>query len=159
MEIRTINSGAPAETRALGEQIGKSLDAGSLILLKGDLGAGKTLFTQGVASGAGVDSAMPVTSPTYTLMNIYHGRLPIYHFDLYRLEGGGDVDDLGFDEYFEGDGIALVEWAERAPELQRGALLVEIDHVDESSRTIRLTFDETDVRYAGIGQLLNQVEQ
>lgn len=109
-ELVTQSAG---ETHALGAALGRILTAGDFIALIGDLGAGKTHFVKGVAAGLGVPDDLPVTSPTYTLLNIYHGRIPLYHFDLYRLAGAEQVDDLGFDEYFSGDGVCLVEWAER----------------------------------------------
>jgi len=101
------------ETHALGAALGQILAAGDFIALIGDLGAGKTHFVKGVAAGLGVPDDDPVTSPTYTLLNIYPGRIPLYHFDLYRLASAEQVDDLGFAEYFSGDGVCLVEWAER----------------------------------------------
>lgn len=109
-ELVTQNAG---ETHALGAALGRILTAGDFIALIGDLGAGKTHFVKGVAAGLEVPSDDPVTSPTYTLLNIYHGRIPLYHFDLYRLAGAEQVDDLGFAEYFSGNGVCLVEWAER----------------------------------------------
>ncbi|BDV43377.1 tRNA (adenosine(37)-N6)-threonylcarbamoyltransferase complex ATPase subunit type 1 TsaE [Geotalea uraniireducens] len=101
------------ETVKLGEELGKQLGPGSFIAVYGDLGAGKTQFARGVAAGLGVDRTQPITSPTYTLVNEYQGRLPFYHFDLYRLHDHYDVVELGFEEYFYGQGVCLVEWAER----------------------------------------------
>src|SRR5512138_2964769 len=104
---------APEETERLGALLGSLARPGDYVSLIGDLGAGKTCFARGVARGVGVDPEVPITSPTFTLMNIHQGRIPLYHFDLYRLAGDGDVDELGFGEYFSGDGLSLVEWAER----------------------------------------------
>lgn len=101
------------ETVRWGERLGRLLDTGDFIALTGDLGSGKTQFARGVAAGLAVAPGVPVTSPTYTLVNIYEGRLPLYHFDLYRLGGDNDVAELGFEEYFYGTGVCLVEWAER----------------------------------------------
>ena len=113
----SVKTLSPAETQQLGVQLGRLLDGPLVILLSGDLGAGKTCFTQGVARGLGVPEAEPVTSPTYTLMNQYGGRLPLYHFDLYRLNHQDDLVDIDFDDYLQGDGIVVVEWADRFPEL------------------------------------------
>ncbi|RNC67828.1 MAG: tRNA (adenosine(37)-N6)-threonylcarbamoyltransferase complex ATPase subunit type 1 TsaE [Desulfuromonadales bacterium] len=100
----------------LGETLGRVLEPGCFIALIGELGSGKTHFVRGVSAGLAVDSSVPITSPTYTLLNEYEGRLRLHHFDLYRLEGGDDAAHLGFDEYFYGSGVCLVEWAERLGE-------------------------------------------
>ncbi len=102
-----------AETRAIGEKLGSMLGPGDFVALYGDLGAGKTRFAQGVARGVGVDPNVHITSPTYTILNEYNGNYPFYHFDLYRLDGDADITELGFDEYFHGGGVCLVEWADR----------------------------------------------
>lgn len=102
---------SPEETTRLGMQLGLLLKAGDIVCLQGELGAGKTCFAKGVAQGLGIED--PVTSPTFTLVNEYHGTLTLYHLDVYRLNGPGEMDDLGYEEYFYGDGVALVEWAER----------------------------------------------
>ena len=94
------------ETRALGIKIGESVSEGTVITLTGDLGAGKTTLTQSIAKGMGIKKT--VSSPTFTLCKIYQGRLPLYHFDAYRLEGSDE--DLGFEEMIEGDGLAVIEW-------------------------------------------------
>ncbi len=102
-----------AETCALGQKLGELLSPGDFVALYGDLGAGKTRFAQGVARGVGVDPDIHITSPTYTILNEYKGNYPFYHFDLYRLGGDTDIEELGFEEYFHGDGVCLVEWADR----------------------------------------------
>ncbi len=108
-------SESPEATRSVGEFVGKRLKAGMVLCLTGDLGAGKTLFTKGVAAGLGVKE--DVTSPSFTLMNLYDGRLPVAHFDLYRLDDGGDLDEIGFYEYAdEPVGVAIIEWADKFPE-------------------------------------------
>nr|WP_320115453.1 tRNA (adenosine(37)-N6)-threonylcarbamoyltransferase complex ATPase subunit type 1 TsaE [uncultured Desulfuromonas sp.] len=138
MVLLELNSTSEQQTLRLGTALGKLLSAGSLILLHGDLGAGKTCLATGIARGLGVDPDVPITSPTYTLLNCYEGRLPLYHFDLYRLGGDDELEELGFDEFFHGDGVALVEWPERCPDLEQTALLVEMAYVDEQQRHIRL---------------------
>lgn len=109
----SVTSHSVEETIRLGERLGRLLEPGSFIALTGELGAGKTQFVRGVATGLGIDSSVPITSPTFTLLNEYQGRIRLYHFDLYRLGGVDDAAELGFDEYFHGDGVCLVEWAER----------------------------------------------
>ena len=99
------------ETLKLGEIIGKSLNPGSIIALVGDLGAGKTVLVKGIAKGLGIDEEP--NSPTFVIMNSYEGRLPLYHFDLYRLSDEEELLGIGYDEYFFGDGVAAVEWADR----------------------------------------------
>jgi tRNA threonylcarbamoyladenosine biosynthesis protein TsaE len=115
-----------------------------VVLLSGDLGAGKTCFAQGVADGMGVSTESPVTSPSYTLLNIHHGRLPLYHFDLYRLSQVDDLEDLGYDEFAGGDGLTLVEWADRMAGSLSASVAVSIDHLDEQKRGFR--FDALDGR-------------
>jgi tRNA threonylcarbamoyladenosine biosynthesis protein TsaE len=110
-----LNSDGPETTHRLGRSLGPHLAPGDVIALVGTLGAGKTVFAQGVAAGLGVDEG--VTSPTFTLINEYAGRLPLYHVDLYRLAGPVDAGAIGLEEYLGGDGVALVEWPERAPAL------------------------------------------
>ncbi|CCO08081.1 tRNA (adenosine(37)-N6)-threonylcarbamoyltransferase complex ATPase subunit type 1 TsaE [Desulforamulus hydrothermalis] len=121
MSEAMVVSRSPAETRQLGQKMAGLLQAGDIICLNGDLGAGKTAFSQGVAEGLGVKG--PVTSPTFTLINEYEGRLPLYHFDVYRLGGPADLEDLGYEEYFYGQGVCLIEWARRVADLLPGQRL------------------------------------
>lgn len=102
-----------AATEALGRQLGPLLFPGAVVALVGGLGAGKTHFTRAVAEGLGVKNPAAVTSPTFTLVHEYPGRLPVYHFDTYRLNSPAEFVALGTDEYFHGDGVCLVEWADR----------------------------------------------
>ncbi|MDD4236970.1 MAG: tRNA (adenosine(37)-N6)-threonylcarbamoyltransferase complex ATPase subunit type 1 TsaE [Desulfotomaculaceae bacterium] len=106
---------SPEETARIGLMLGSFLRAGDIVCLQGELGAGKTCFAKGVARGMGIEG--PVTSPTFTLVNEYHGELTLYHLDVYRLNGSDDMDDLGYEEFFYGDGVTLVEWAERVREV------------------------------------------
>ena len=104
-----------AETRKLGSRLAEKLKAGDVILLEGELGAGKSELVRGVARGLGVQET--VTSPSFTILNVYEsGRTPLYHFDWYRLESDEELYELGMDEYLGGDGIALVEWPDRCPD-------------------------------------------
>ncbi len=111
----TVVTHATEETAALAERLGAAAEAGTVLCLIGDLGAGKTLFTQGFAKGLGVTGE--VTSPTFALMNQYQGRLPVTHFDLYRLEREEELDEIGFYEYAEDDrSVVLIEWADKFPD-------------------------------------------
>lgn len=101
------------ETLKLGEIIGKSLKSGSIIALKGELGAGKTVLVKGIAKGLGVEEEP--NSPTFVIMNCYEGRLPLFHFDLYRVADEGELIAMGYDEFFFGGGVSVVEWADRVP--------------------------------------------
>ena len=129
---------SPAETRALGRQLAQSLQAGDVLLLWGDLGAGKSEFTRGVAEGLNVTST--VTSPSFTILNVYdEGRIPLYHFDWYRLNGVDELYEMGMDEYLGGDGIAVIEWPSQCPEaVPDCCLAVNIIPVDENTREITL---------------------
>jgi tRNA threonylcarbamoyladenosine biosynthesis protein TsaE len=112
--VFSITTSSAGETIDFGELLGSLLLPGDFIALKGDLGSGKTQLTRGVALGVGVSASVPVTSPTYTIMNEYHGRIPLYHFDFYRLAGVDDILELGFEEFFHGrEGACVAEWAER----------------------------------------------
>ena len=142
-EWTTLTVG-PQETRALGRRLGELARPGLVVLLSGDLGAGKTCFAQGVADGLGTPAGTPVTSPSYTLLNIHHGRLPLYHFDLYRLSAVADLEELGYDEVAEGDGITLVEWADRLSAPLPASLRVELRHIDTSRRELRFQADDDD---------------
>ena len=108
MEIR-ING--LKETEDFGIKLGKLLEPGDIVCLNGELGAGKTTMTKSIGIGLGVEEY--ITSPTFTLINQYRGRMPVYHFDVYRLENVEELYDLGFDEYFFGNGVCIIEWAEK----------------------------------------------
>lgn len=104
------------ETFALGKRIGEQAQPGQIYTLNGDLGVGKTVFTQGFAKGLGIDE--PVNSPTFTILQIYEeGRLPLYHFDVYRIGDPEEMDEIGYEDCFFGEGVCLIEWAERIEEL------------------------------------------
>lgn len=111
----TVISHSPEETRHAAAALAPALRPGSVVALHGDLGAGKTCFIQGLAEALGV--TVSVNSPTYTLIGEYHGRIPFYHADLYRLDGPGEALRAGLDDYLHGDGVTAVEWAERAAAL------------------------------------------
>ena len=130
---------SPEETQTIGQNLGETLKTGDVVALIGDLGAGKTCLTQGIARGAGIASNEVVNSPSYTLINEYEGEVPIYHIDLYRLQHHGEIVDLGLEEYLEGAGICIIEWADRMTNLlPANHLEITITWVDESTRTIEL---------------------
>jgi tRNA threonylcarbamoyladenosine biosynthesis protein TsaE len=113
--VATFISNSPAETEAIGRQLAAHIDVGSILALKGDLGSGKTLLVKGLVAGLG--SSGDVTSPTFTIVHEYRGgRVPVYHFDFFRLEDRQSVARLGLDDYFFGDGVSVIEWADRFPE-------------------------------------------
>ena len=112
----TRNTAGPEETYRIGKMLGQKARPGQVYALTGDLGVGKTIFTKGFAEGLGVTE--PVTSPTFTILQIYdEGRIPLYHFDVYRIEEPEEMEEIGFDEYIEGDGVCLIEWAGRIADL------------------------------------------
>ena len=134
--IFTTNS--PAETEALGEALGKQLQPGTVLAYRGDLGAGKTAFTRGLARGLGILD--PVTSPTYTIVNEYlSGRLPLFHFDMYRLRSADDLFDIGWDDYLERGGVCAVEWSENVEEALEDPITVTIEKRSETERRITIT--------------------
>lgn len=134
-----IVTASAAETRALGTRLATRLQPGDTVLLQGDLGAGKSEFARGVARGLGI--AGPVPSPSFTILNAYdEGRLPLYHFDWYRIQDPEEIAEMGMEEQIGGDGIALIEWSERAAEfIPARALQVTIRVIDEETREISLT--------------------
>lgn len=111
-----IETASAHETQMVGKKLGEVMAPGALITLNGDLGVGKTVFTKGLAEG--LDITEPIVSPTFTILQIYdEGRLPFYHFDVYRIGDPEEMDELGYEEYFFGDGVAVVEWASLIEEL------------------------------------------
>ena len=129
----TTNS--PAETEKIGAALGKILQPGTVIAYRGDLGAGKTAFTRGLSRGLGCREQ--VTSPTYTIVNEYlGGRLPLFHFDMYRLRCADDLFDIGWDDYLERGGICAVEWSENVAEAMEDPITVTIEKTGENSRRI-----------------------
>ncbi|GFH96566.1 tRNA threonylcarbamoyladenosine biosynthesis protein TsaE [Lachnospiraceae bacterium] len=115
-QSRVWETYSPEETYSVGEQLGREAAAGQVYTLIGDLGVGKTVFTQGVAAGLGI--AGPVNSPTFTIMQVYEeGRLPFYHFDVYRIGDVEEMEEIGYEDCFYGDGVCLVEWADLIEEI------------------------------------------
>lgn len=128
---------SPEQTEEVGAALSKVLSPGTVIAYRGDLGAGKTAFTRGLARGLGV--ADPVTSPTYTIVNEYlGGRMPLFHFDMYRLHSADDLWDIGWEDYLERGGICAVEWSENVADAMEDAITVTIEKLGEESRRITI---------------------
>ena len=126
---------SPQETEAVGAALGQRLQPGAVLAYQGDLGAGKTAFTRGLARGLG--TAEQVTSPTYTIVNEYlSGRLPLFHFDMYRLTGSDDLWDIGWEDYLDRGGICAVEWSENVADALTDAIVIRIEKLDADSRRI-----------------------
>ena len=133
---------SPEETERVGAALGKILEPGSILAYRGDLGAGKTAFTRGLARGLGYTE--PVTSPTYTIVNEYlGGRLPLFHFDMYRLASSDDLWDIGWEDYLERGGVCAVEWSENVDDAMENAIYVTIYKTGEESRRIVIEGGET----------------
>ncbi len=140
MPARTLVTRSEEETRAAGEALASSLRSGDTVLLSGDLGMGKTVFARGIAAGLGVDPRQ-VRSPSFTLVNRYSGRALVHHVDLYRVEKLEDMDELGLEEILGGDGVTVVEWAERlGPYRPERAVVVRI--ADRGGHTRELLIDD-----------------
>ena len=128
---------SPAETEAVGAALGNVLKPGTILAYRGDLGAGKTAFTRGLARGLGCTDL--VTSPTYTIVNEYlSGRLPLFHFDMYRLASSDDLWDIGWEDYLERGGVCAVEWSENVEDALEGAISVTIEKLGEDARRITI---------------------
>ena len=119
----------PEDTFAIGEKLGRSLSAGRLVTLTGDLGVGKTVLTQGIAAGLGIKE--PVNSPTFTIVQVYEsGRMPLYHLDVYRIGDVSEMEETGYEDYFYGEGLCIIEWAELIEEIlpsERTEIIIEKD--------------------------------
>ena len=125
------------ETELLGQRLGETLSGGEIVAYQGGLGAGKTAFTRGLARGLGI--SMRVTSPTYTIVNEYTGgRLPLFHFDMYRLGSAEELFDIGWEDYLARDGVCAVEWSENVQEAMQDAITVRMEKRSENTRCIRI---------------------
>ena len=129
-----FNSNNRQQTIDIGNKLGKLAKANMIFCMSGDLGAGKTTMTKGIAKGLDIDDV--ITSPTFTIMKSYNGRLPLYHLDCYRLEGLNQ--DLGFEEYLEDNGLAIIEWSENIKNLINECLYINIEYIDDENRIITL---------------------
>jgi tRNA threonylcarbamoyladenosine biosynthesis protein TsaE len=131
-------STSPEETQKIGAEIGRSLPIPGIVLLRGDLGAGKTTLTRGIAQGLGLADTSLVNSPSFTLVNVYQGICPIYHVDLYRLEGARDLYSIGLDDFMGSEGVTIIEWSERLTDKIEDATEVEITDAGDDQRLLRI---------------------
>jgi tRNA threonylcarbamoyladenosine biosynthesis protein TsaE len=142
-------SESPEQSLYWGKLLGMLLKEGDVVALVGELGAGKTTLTQGIADGLGVGKECYITSPTFTIINEYKGRVPVYHLDFYRIDSPSEIENLGLEEYLQGKGVAIVEWAEKIETfLPREYLMIMLDYVDYSVRKMGMRGIGT--RYAEI---------
>ena len=133
----TFLTNSPQETESVAERLAKILPAGTVIAYRGDLGAGKTAFTRGLARGLGYPE--PVTSPTYTIVNEYlGGRLPLFHFDMYRLRSSDDLWDIGWEDYLDRGGVCAVEWSENVADAMEDPIIITIEKLGEDTRWITI---------------------
>lgn len=137
----TLFSKSPSETFRIGKIMGEGLKRGDCVALTGELGTGKTCLTQGIAEGMGVPDCYAVTSPTFTLINEYPGRdAALYHLDIYRLTGSRDLQEMGFEEYLQGSGVMVIEWAEKIIDaIPEEALCIGFSYLAESIRKIEIS--------------------
>ena len=140
-----LETNSPQETFSAGRQLGEKAFPGQVITLTGDLGVGKTVFTQGLAKGLGIEE--PVNSPTFTIVQVYDGgRLPFYHFDVYRIGDIEEMDEIGYEDYFYGEGVCLIEWADLIRELlpeHTGRIVIEKD-LEKGFDYRRITLERID---------------
>lgn len=130
---------SPLETETIGRKIGSLLKKGAFVALFGDLGGGKTCFTRGIVAAIAPESSHLVASPTFAIMNEYPGPVPVYHFDFYRLTSGHEISELGFDDYFLGEGICVAEWSERLGDMvPKDFLKVTFEHAGGDCRKITI---------------------
>jgi tRNA threonylcarbamoyladenosine biosynthesis protein TsaE len=137
-KLSCILSRSPEETERAGIEIGRSLPVPGVVLLRGGLGTGKTTLTRGIAQGLGVTDPGLVNSPSFTLVNIYQGICPVYHVDLYRLEGERDLYSIGLDEFLGSEGVTVVEWSERLRDCFENATVVEIEDAGGETRLLHI---------------------
>ncbi len=138
-----LKTGCAKHTIQFGAELGKVLAEGELVALSGELGAGKTELVKGIASGLGCDLSVPVASPTYILLREYPGRLWLYHFDLYRIGSADELSGIGYEEYFFGDGVCAVEWADKFPLIvPKGALWIKLSVIGETERGLKIETDD-----------------
>jgi tRNA threonylcarbamoyladenosine biosynthesis protein TsaE len=153
MDAWSVISHSQRQTKSCGKKLAQLLEGGEIIGLRGELGAGKTCLVRGVAEGLGVGEKAWIRSPTFTLINEYHGRLPVYHIDLYRVSGHAEQEGLNLREYLYGDGVCLVEWFEYLPADETEEFLeVNLTHAGTNRRS--LTFSAHGARYERVVEAL-----
>jgi len=136
--IVDILTKSPEDTQNIGFEIGRTLPIPGVVLLRGDLGTGKTTFTRGIARGLGMEDPNLVSSPSYTLVNVYQGRCPIYHVDLYRLDGVKDLYSIGLDDFLGKEGVTVIEWSERLTFGFPEAIEIEIEDAGDDKRVLHI---------------------
>lgn len=135
-----MSSDSPERTARWGRELGTLLNGGDVVALVGELGAGKTTLTQGIVRGLGVAEGHYIGSPTFTLINEYEGRVPVYHLDFYRIESPAELVQLGLEEYLDGEGVAIIEWADKIEALlPEEHMLVRMEHKDSRVRIVTIT--------------------
>jgi tRNA threonylcarbamoyladenosine biosynthesis protein TsaE len=144
--IRLVQTGSPEETERLGRELAAEISVPGVVLLCGELGTGKTTLTRGLAQGLGLQHPELVHSPSFTIVNIYQGRCPIYHVDLYRLAGRSDLRSIGLEDFLGVDGITIVEWGERLGNPPAGALRVDLEDSGGDTRTIKIRWAHPQVQ-------------
>lgn len=139
--MQTWKTTSAEQTIEVGREIGRTLKPGTAIAFCGELGSGKTTMIKGIGLGLGVKSEREIKSPTFVILHIYKGRIPLYHFDLYRMEGPADLESLGMDEFLsDPKAVSVIEWAERLPDISKQAnIKIEIKRSDQDSRVIQLS--------------------
>jgi tRNA threonylcarbamoyladenosine biosynthesis protein TsaE len=147
--IADVLSRSPEETVKVGLEIARSLPLPGVVLLRGALGTGKTTLTRGIAQGLGLDDPSLVNSPSFTLVNIYHGSCPIYHVDLYRLHGERDLYSIGLDDFMGKEGVTIVEWSERLSYTFARAVEVEIEDAGDDMRRLHIVLPSRERRRPG----------
>ncbi len=136
---KEISTASETETLLIAEDLGRTARGGDVFALSGDLGTGKTVVARGIARGLGISD--DITSPTFTLLELYEGRLPLYHFDLYRVVSDRELDYLGFEEYWEGNGVSVIEWAERAGNrLPDTAIRIRLEYAGDAARRLTIEY-------------------
>jgi tRNA threonylcarbamoyladenosine biosynthesis protein TsaE len=139
-EAETVLSTSPEDTETIGLNLARRLHVPGIVLLRGDLGTGKTTLTRGIARGLGLEDPTLVNSPSFTLVNMYQGACPIYHVDLYRLQGERDLYSIGMDDFLGREGVAIVEWSERLPYRLKDAVEIDIEDAGDEKRILHIRF-------------------
>jgi len=150
----TLRSDSPEQTRRIAQRLGQTLKARDVLALCGELGAGKTEFVKGLAQGLLASEASSIASPTYVLLREYPGQLWLYHFDFYRLQAEREIHELGYEEYFDGDGVSVVEWADKFPSIfPKRTLWIKLSVAGETSRNLEIEPEEAALWQKRLGKI------
>lgn len=139
-EAETVLSASPEDTETIGLNLARKLHVPGIVLLRGDLGTGKTTLTRGIARGLGLEDPTLVNSPSFTLVNMYQGACSIYHVDLYRLQGERDLYSIGMDDFLGREGVTIVEWSERLPYRLKDAVEIDIEDAGDEKRILHIRY-------------------